>query len=125
MRELREFRAHYSAFRDAGVAVAGVSLDPVEEQQRWAERFKLPYPLLSDEARVAGREFGILRRIGIGGWNVEFLRRSTLLADARGMIVAQWSKVKIRGHAAEVLQVARVLVRSGEAGDSRRSGIPG
>ena len=55
MRELREFRAHYAAFQHAGVAVAGISLDSVETHQRWADRLKIPYPLLSDEEREAGR----------------------------------------------------------------------
>jgi peroxiredoxin Q/BCP len=109
VRELREFRARHDAFRDAGIAVAGISLDSVEAHRRWAERLRIPYPLLSDEDRTAGSAFGILRRVGIGGWNVEFLRRSTFLVDVKGMIVAQWTKVKIRGHAAEVLEVARLL----------------
>lgn len=129
MRELREFRALYVAFQQSGIEVAGVSLDTVQANRRWAERLKIPYPLLSDEDRAASRAFGILRRVGIGGWNIEFLRRSTFLVDITGHIVAQWTKVKVRGHAAEVLQVARVAAAvaadGGEAGESSDEEVSG
>ena len=126
MRELREFRAIHDDFQSAAVAVAGVSLDSVESSRRWTDRLKIPYPLLSDEDRAASRALGILRHVGIGGWNVEFLRRSTFLSDVSGNIVAHWTKIKVRGHAAEVLKVARVVAAGvaggGEAGDSRDAG---
>ena len=120
MRELREFRALHDSFQSAGVAVAGISLDSVEANRRWAGRLKIPYALLSDVDRAVGRAFGILRRVGIGEWNVEFLRRSTFLADTKGFVVAQWTKVKVRGHAAEVLKVARVVAAGGVDGDGTR-----
>ena len=50
-----------------------------------------------------------MRRIGIAGWKVEFLSRSTFLADRRGVISAVWGRVRVRGHAAEVLAAARAL----------------
>jgi peroxiredoxin Q/BCP len=109
VRELREFRVLHDRFRDAGIAVAGVSLDSLESHRRWAERLRIPYPLLSDEEREAGRAFGILRRVGIGAWSLELLRRSTFLVDDAGKIAAVWSRVPRRGHAAEVFEVARVL----------------
>ena len=109
MRELREFRVLHDRFEAAGIAIAGISLDSLESHRRWAERLQIRYPLLSDPEREAGRALGILRRVGIGGWGVEFLRRCTFLVDDTGRIAAVWSKVKVRGHAAEVLQVAQVL----------------
>ncbi len=112
MRELREFRAHHQRFTEAGVAVAGISLDTVEEHRRLAQRLRIPYPLLSDEERAAGRAFGVLRRVGVGSWSVEFLKRSTFLVDDDGRIAAVWPRVKVRGQAAEVFDVARVLVSS-------------
>ncbi len=58
----------------------------------------------------AGAAFGVIRRLGIGSWNVELFRRMTFLVDAGGRVVASWGRVKIRGHALEVLEVARALV---------------
>ena len=74
---------------------------------------RLPYPLLSDPDGVAGFAFGVTRRIGIAGWNVEFFRRSTFLLDFHGVIAAVWEKVRIRGHALDVLEVAKALARPG------------
>ena len=106
---MREFRVHYSELKEAGVEVAGISTDTPESSREWAKRMELPYPLLSDVERVAGNAFGVIRRMGIGAWNVEFFRRSTFLVDANGIVVAMWQKVKIRGHALEVRDMARAL----------------
>lgn len=115
MRELREFREHHSQFVREGVAVAGVSLDSLESHREVAERFGLQFPLLTDPERKAAEAFGLMRSIGIAGWKVEFFRRSTLLADASGIISVVWGRVRIRGHAAEVLNAARVLRAMPEA----------
>jgi peroxiredoxin Q/BCP len=116
VRELREFRVHHDECRDAGLEVAGISLDPLERNREWARRLELPYPLLSDVERRAGDAFGIIQRIGIGGWNVEFFRRVTVLADARGRIRRVWEKVKVRGHAREVIEGARAIPDLGATG---------
>jgi len=89
--------------------VAGISPDSAESSRGWAGRLDLPYPLLSDVERRAGTAFGVIRRIGIGSWNLELFRRVTFLVDARGVVVALWGRVKIRGHALDVLEVARAL----------------
>jgi len=107
VRELREFREHHDQFVRADVAVAGVSADPIERHREWAARLGLPYPLLADRDRAAARALGLVRSIGIGDWKVELLRRTTLLVDREGRIAAVWGTVRIRGHAAQVLEVAR------------------
>jgi thioredoxin-dependent peroxiredoxin len=106
---MREFRVHYEELKAAGVEIAGISTDTPESSRDWARRMELPFPLLSDDGREAGAAFGVIRRVGIGTWNVEFFKRSTFLVDARGIVVAEWRKVKVRGHAAEVLEMVRAL----------------
>jgi len=91
--------------------VAGINADTVESNRHWSERLKIPYPILSDPERKAAEAFGGLRRLALGGWSVEFFRRRTVLADRLGVVAAVWDKVKIRGHAAEVLSAARTLER--------------
>ena len=105
---MREFRAHHAEYEAAKVGVAGLSLDSPESVRDWGRRLELPYPLLSDHERAAGKYFNITRHIGIGDFKVEFFRRATLLADANGIIRAVWEKVKIRGHATEVLEAAKL-----------------
>ena len=115
MRELREFRVHHSEFAAAGVVVAGVSRDTVSENRRWEERLELPYPLLSDRDGVLGRALGVLRGIRLHGWTIEFVHRSTLLAGIDGTLAAVWSRVRIRGHARQVLEAARAAMPPGRS----------
>ena len=124
MRELREFRVHHEEYLRAGLPFAGISLDGIETNRRWRARLELPYPLLADPERKACKAFGVLRRVGIAGWNVEFLERSTFLADRRGVISAVWGRVHVRGHATEVLAAARALESSGSGEMIRPAGPP-
>jgi peroxiredoxin Q/BCP len=64
--------------------------------------------MLSDPDGAVGRAMGIVHRVGLGGWNLELIRRTTFLVDPRGVVAAAWGKVRIRGHAQEVLSVAKV-----------------
>lgn len=107
MRELREFRVRHEPYREAGIAVAGVSRDQPQVNRRWAAELELPYPMLSDRNGDASRALGLIERVGLGSWHVELQRRTTLLVDVRGCVAAAWGKVKIRGHADEVLPYAR------------------
>jgi len=111
VRELREFRARHKELIAEGLAVAGVTRNDPEVNDRWAKRLGLPYPLLTDSEGDAGRAFGVIRRIGIASWKVEMFRRATFLVDMHGIVSAVWREVKIRGHAREVMDVARVLAR--------------
>lgn len=115
MRELREFRERHGDFERAGVAVAGVSRNTLAQHREWAERLRLPYPLLADPEMRAARALGLVHTLGLGGWNVELFRRATLLVDADGIVAAVWGKVKVRGHARQVLDAALALGR-GAAG---------
>jgi peroxiredoxin Q/BCP len=118
---MREFRAHHGELLAAGVTVAGVTLDTLESCRTWARRLRLPYPLLSDEARAAGEACHLIERVGIGPWKIEFFRRTTLLADTAGIVRRVWGEVKIRGHALEVLAAARDL-GDPSAADGARAG---
>ena len=91
--------------------MVGVSVDTVESHRKWIERLRLPFLLVSDPDREAGRALELMRRIQVGSWGVEFFRRATLLVDPRGIIVAAWGKVQMRGHAQQVLAAARASTR--------------
>lgn len=104
---MREFRAHHAEFQDAGVPVAGVSRDTPEDHQRWIRQLELPYPLLTDPGGETSRALGLTTKVGLGAWSVELFRRTTILIDPHGNVGAVWGKVKIRGHAQHVLELAR------------------
>jgi peroxiredoxin Q/BCP len=109
VRELREFRVHHHEFVASGIAVAGVSRETVEANAKWAARLELPYPLLSDRDGAAGRALHAVRTLPVALWTIELMRRATYLIDTRGIVAATWTRVRIRGHAREVLEAARAL----------------
>lgn len=111
LQELREFGAQEARFRAAGVPVVGISLDPPESNRAFMEKSGLGYPLLSDVARECGKAFGVTRRIGIAGWQVEFYLRASFLVDVDGVVAGVWPRLKPRGHALELLAAARALQR--------------
>jgi peroxiredoxin Q/BCP len=106
---MREFRALRSRFVASNVEVAGIALDSLERLQRTVKRLDFPFPMLADPERAAADAFGVIRRVGIAGWKLEFVRRATFLADSDGVIRATWHKLDVRRHAIEVLEAARAL----------------
>ena len=106
---MREFRVHHHEFAENGVAVACVTHQSVESNHRWREKLALPYPLLSDEAGTAADTLAVVRHVPIGPWKLDLHRRSTFLVDVHGNIAAVWERVlRVRGHAAQVLALAKV-----------------
>jgi peroxiredoxin Q/BCP len=107
--ENKDFSALLPEFEAAGVAVLGVSKDPPKKHVRFAEKHGLTVPLatvadggLSDALGVWG-EKSLYARLFMG------MHRTTYLVDAEGRIARVWRKVKVRGHAAEVLEAAKAL----------------
>lgn len=112
MRELREFREHHPEYVAAGIALAGVSANTIEQHESWARKLHIPFPLLADPERTSAKTLGLTRTLKFGPWKVELMRRTTLLIDTAGMVAAVWGSVKIRGHAEQVLMHARALPRT-------------
>jgi peroxiredoxin Q/BCP len=63
--EARGFTEHYAEFQAKGVEVIGVSVDPVEAQQRFVQECRIPFPLIADRDKSIARSFGVLGLLGI------------------------------------------------------------
>lgn len=95
-------------FAEAGVALLGVSKDSPAKHARFAVKHSLVVPLASDaEAGGLSDALGIWVEKSLYGRKYMGMERTTYLIDAAGRIARVWRKVKVRGHAAEVLQAAR------------------
>lgn len=108
--EARDFSALAGEFARAGVALLGVSKDRPERHRRFIARHELAVPLATDPA-----EGGLSDALGIWTEKQNYGRtylgmvRTTYLVDAEGKIARVWEKVKVKGHAAEVLAAAKAL----------------
>ncbi len=93
------FRDDIFKFKKMGVKIVGVSLDDVESHAQFAEKYSLPFTLLSDADAKMAKAYGVLRSIG----PVKMARRQTFLIDPEGQIARHYARVNPDNHSAEVL----------------------
>ena len=108
--ENKDFSALSGEFAKAGVALLGVSKDPPAKHAKFAAKYGLTAPLASD-AETAGLSdaLGIWVEKSMYGRQYMGMERTTYLVDAAGRIARVWRKVRVKGHADEVLAAARDL----------------
>jgi len=105
-----DFSALSSEFAKAGADLVGVSKDSAERHRKFAAKHGLTVPLATDAA-----EGGLSDVLGIWTEKVNYGRtymgmvRTTILVDAAGKVARVWDKVKVKGHAAEVLEAVKAL----------------
>jgi thioredoxin-dependent peroxiredoxin len=108
-RESQDFRDLYGAFRKAGTQVVGVSRDSVASHDKFAQRESLPFPLLADSDEKVCKLFDVIKQKSLYGRKYLGVERSTFLLDGTGRVRQEWRKVKVPGHAEEVLEAAQRL----------------
>jgi peroxiredoxin Q/BCP len=108
-RESQDFRDLYSAFRKAGVDIVGVSRDSVKSHDKFIDKEKLPFPLLCDADEKLCKQFDVIQEKSLYGKKYLGIERSTFLLDPSGILRREWRKVKVPGHAEEVLEAAKSL----------------
>ncbi len=86
-----------------GLEVIGVSRDPVRALDKFAAKYGLAFPLASDEAGALTEAYGVWVEKSMYGRKYMGIERSTFLVGEDGRIRRAWPKVKVEGHAAEVL----------------------
>lgn len=97
--EACEFRDNIFAFDEIGAAVVGVSVDDVESQKAFAEKYHLPFPLLSDARQEVAERYGVLTTFG----DTAVASRQTFVIDPEGRIAKHYSEVDPEAHSAQVL----------------------
>lgn len=95
------------AFAKAGTEILGVSADPVAAQDRFKAKHKLKVALASDESKAMLEAYGAWGAKSMYGRSFMGVIRKTVLIDADGRILRVWPKVRVDGHAEEVLEAAR------------------
>jgi peroxiredoxin Q/BCP len=102
-KEACAFRDEFSAFRNKGAVVLGVSTDPVKSHDRFVEKFSLPFTLLADEDKQIVQAYGVWGEKTFMGRKYQGTHRVTFLIGPDGVIKRIWPQVKPEAHAAEVL----------------------
>lgn len=108
--ENKDFSALAGEFAQAGVALLGISKDSPEKHRKFIAKYGLTAPLASDaETGGLSDALGIWAEKSMYGKTYMGMVRTTLLIDAAGRIAQVWDKVKVKGHAEEVLAAAKAL----------------
>lgn len=108
--ENKDFSALAGEFAKAGTALLGVSKDPPAKHRKFIDKHNLSAPLASDpEEGGLSDALGVWTEKSMYGRTYMGMVRTTLLVDAEGKIARVWNKVKVKGHAAEVLEAAKSL----------------
>jgi len=104
-----DFRDLAPEFRRARTRILGISTDTLESHRKFKEKMGFPFELGSDEDHAVASQFGVWRQKNMYGRKMMGIERSTFLIDATGAVRREWHKVRVKGHAAEVLEAAREL----------------
>ena len=107
--EAKDFSQLAPDFRKAGVEVIGVSPDSVESHQKFRKKYDLAVRLAADADKAVATAYGVWVEKSMYGRKYMGVERSTFLIDKAGRIARSWRKVKVPGHAAEVLEAAQAL----------------
>jgi len=108
-KEGEAFRDLYAKFRKAGTEIVGVSPDSVASHDKFIAKYDFPFALLADEEKAVCQLFGVWKEKSMYGRKYMGVERSTFLLDAKGVLRREWRKVKVPGHAAEVLAAVAEL----------------
>jgi thioredoxin-dependent peroxiredoxin len=112
-REAQDFTALAAEFESAGVRVVGVSRDAMAKHEKFIGKYSLAVALASDEDGRISDAFGTWVEKSMYGRKYMGMERATFLIGADGRVLRSWRKVKVPGHAQEVLDTARELAPAG------------
>ena len=108
-REAQDFTALAGDFEKAGTWILGVSRDDPKKHQKFTEKYELKVSLASDMDGSVCAAFGTWGEKSLYGRKYMGIERATFLIDRDGTVARVWRKVKVPGHAEEVLAAARAL----------------
>ncbi len=107
--EAKDFTALKADFTACGTEVIGVSADPVKALDKFQAKHDLAVDLVTDEDKTMLEAYGVWVEKSMYGRKYMGIERATFLIDGHGIIKQVWPKVKIPGHAADVLAAAKAL----------------
>ena len=107
--EAIDFTRHLKQFEQAGASVVGISADDVRAQTKFRDKHSLGIPLGADADFQTIKAYGAWGEKSMYGRTFLGIIRTTVLVGADGRVARIWRKVKVDGHAAEVLEAAKTL----------------
>lgn len=107
--EGQDFRDLHAKFRRQKTIILGVSRDSLASHEKFRDKQAFPFDLISDPDEALCRHFDVIHEKTLYGRKFMGVVRSTFLIDTHGKLRGEWRKVKVKGHAAEVLDAVKTL----------------
>lgn len=104
-----QFRDLHRQFAKLGAVVVGVSRDSLKSHQNFKAKLQFPFELIADGDERLCKEFAVIKMKNMYGKQVRGIERSTFVIDGKGKLVREWRRVKVPGHADEVLAFVKTL----------------
>ena len=95
------FRDESKKFSERNIAILGISYDSQKELKRFKNKYKIPFPLLSDEKKVVGVKYGVDR--------VFFTARKTFLINEKGLLIHIINEVNLNSHPRDILSIFELV----------------
>ena len=105
--EGRDFSALHAKFRRQNTVIFGVSRDSIASHEKFREKQGFAFDLISDPDEKLCKQFDVIHEKSLYGRKFMGVVRSTFLIDENGKLRREWRKVKVKGHAEEVLAEAK------------------
>ena len=106
-KEGEDFRDLHKEFIKSNAQIYGVSRDSIASHQKFKGKYKFPFHLISDEDESLCKLFDVIKEKNMYGRKYMGIERSTFLINDKGQLLSEWRKVKVKGHAQEVLDTLR------------------
>jgi peroxiredoxin Q/BCP len=102
-KEACSFRDNLQPIRNMGAEVIGVSLDSIESHRKFADKYNLPFPLISDKDKRIAKAYGVLKETGTSA------SRVTFIIDRKGKVAKIFPKVDVTKHTEEVVSALKEI----------------
>jgi peroxiredoxin Q/BCP len=104
-----DFAAAHVQFKKAKCQIVGISADSLAAHEKFKRKMAFPFELLSDSDKKVCMLYDVIQEKSMYGKKFLGIERSTFLIDGKGVLRHEWRKVKVNGHAAEVLAAVKAL----------------
>ena len=108
-KEACNFRDEFPKFGKMKAEIIGVSIDSVESHKKFADKYKLPFNLLSDDKKEVVEKYGVWKEKNMYGKKYMGIERTTFIINAEGKISKIFPKVKVEEHNKEVMDALKEL----------------
>ena len=108
-KEACNFRDEFPKFGKMKAEIVGISADSVESHKRFAEKYKLPFNLLSDEKKEVLEKYGVWQEKSMYGKKYMGIVRTSFVIDSSGKISKIFPKVKVDNHNKEVMEALKEI----------------